>query len=244
MNQNNRAKKAAASARQKPTTGEQSDRVSTGNKTISLHKETTFAPVTVTPTITGNVDFNADSKTVDVSLPGLPNISVASIASSVKRTELHDLADVKNPGIPKEQLASKAEFERAKNEYEGGIRYQQLMQLANNFRGEEYKTIASAAKAYQQGLMATSEVEKVYQQYLELAKQKQITTEKGIAYISQAHKKATAQAALPFTVAENEAKLEQQRIKARKAYEEARQANTEFDGWLSSLNGQSQSTQR
>jgi hypothetical protein len=238
MNADERAKKAAT-GKPKTDTSKTNNRVSTSNKTLSIPKatDTTFNPTTVNPTIAGNVNFDFDSKSVAVELPGLPQLTIEGIAQSVKTITPKNITDVKNPGISDAEKADKAIFERAKNDYEDGVRYLQLVAWANTYKGEEYKVIASQAKAYQQGLIAASEVEKVYQQYLELAKQKQITTEKGVNYIAQSHKTATAQTALPYTIAENEATLETQRIKARRKFEEAKQANVEFDDWLTSLKG-------
>ena len=236
MNANERAKKAATGHKKTTTTDRH---VSTDNKHLSIPKATdrTFDRNDIKTEIAGNIDFNLESRTGVITLPNLPILTLDGIASSVKTTNLLDISDVRNPGIPEDRKADKATFERAKNDYEDGIRYEQLIVWANTYIGEQYKAIASKAKAYQQGLIAASEVEKVYQQFLELAKQKQITTEKTVNYIAQSHKTATVQTSLPFTMAENEATLEKQRIKALKGYEEAKQANVEFTDWLTSLKG-------
>lgn len=235
MDANERAKRTANG--QKKSTGNTTQTTTKKQLPVFRATDKTFEPQSVRTEIAGNVDFNLESRTGSVTLPNLEPITLDGIASSVKTTTLLDIADVRNPGITEDRKADKATFERAKNDYEDGIRYEQLIVWANTYIGEQYKAIASQAKAYQQGLIAASEVEKVYQQFLELAKQKQITTEKTVNYVAQSHKTVTVQTALPYTMAENEATLEQQRIKAKRKFEEAKQANVEFDDWLTSLKG-------
>jgi hypothetical protein len=211
-----------------------------GSKTIDLPKinDGSFDKNNeLNPRIASNINFDGSSRTVGVSLPNLPTLTVDGISGLLKTTELKTISDVKNPGISEDEKCDRKTFERAKNDYEDGIRYLQLVQWANAYTGEQFRVIASQAKAYGQGLLAASEIEKVYQQFLELEKQKQITIEKGVNYVSQSHKTATVQASLPYTLAENESNLEQKRIKAKRSFEEAKQADIQLDDWLNSLNG-------
>ncbi len=81
-------------------------------------------------------------------------------------------------------------FKRAVLDYQDAVRYQELIVWANTYKGSEYKAMASAAKAYTQGLITKSEVEKTYQEFLNLAKQQQITIQRGVEYIGQSHQTA------------------------------------------------------
>lgn len=236
MDANERAKRTANGQKKSSSN---STTTQTTRKQLPVFKatESTFTHQTVRTEIDSNISFDLETKTGSIVLPNIQPITVTDVADRVKTTTLLDISDVRNPGITEDRKADKATFERAKNDYEDGIRYEQLIVWANTYIGEQYKAIASQAKAYQQGLIAASEIEKVYQQFLELAKQKQITTEKTVNYIAQSHKTATTQTALPYTMAENESNLEKQRIKAKKGFEEAKQGNVEFDDWLTSLKG-------
>jgi hypothetical protein len=244
MDANERARKAAQAQRDSNTSTRVpgisgSNAATNSNKSIALPTTTasTFDKVDAVTNIAGRVEFDIASRTTRVELPNLPQLTVDGVGSSLKHTTVKDIQDIRNPGFTEDEKCDKATYERVKTEYEDAIRYQQLIVWANNYKGEEYKAIASTAKAYTQGLIAKVEIEKTYQQYLELAKQEHITTQKGVEYIAQAHKTATVQAGLLYTLGETDALLEKQRIKTRKAFEEAKQADEEFDRWLTSLKG-------
>jgi hypothetical protein len=244
MDVNARAKKAAEARKSasKSTTNinNNSSTSNSSNKSITLPKATdttTFDKKDIVTNISGSIDFNTSNQTTKVNIPNLPVLTVDGIAASVIHTNVKTITDVRNPGFTEDEKCDQATFERAKNDYQDAIRYQQLIVWANTYKGEEYKAIASAAKAYTQGLIAATDIERAYQQFIELSKQQQITTQKGVEYIGQSHKTATVQAALPYTLADNESTLEKQRAKARKSFEEAKQANVELDDWLTSLKG-------
>jgi hypothetical protein len=242
MDANARAKKAAETrkaSRTNSTTSSNSN-MDTGLKSLSLPNTSIEAlnnKTSVVTKIAGNVEFDTTKQTTKVNLPNLPVLTIGAIANSVIHTNPKVITDVRNPGFTEDEKCDKATYERAKNDYEDAIRYQQLIVWANNYKGEEYKAIASAAKAYTQGLIAATDIERAYQQFIELSKQQQITTQKGVEYIGQSHKTATVQAGLPYTLADNEMTLEKQRIKAKKNFEEVKQANVELDDWLTSLKG-------
>jgi hypothetical protein len=243
MDVNARAKKAAEarkSGNKSTTNTSNSSTSNTSNKSITLPKATdttSFDKRDIVTNISGAIDYNTSNQTTKVNLPNLPVLTVDGIAASVIQTNVKTITDVRNPGFTDDEKCDKATYERAKNDYEDAIRYRQLVVWANNYKGEEFKAIASAAKAYTQGLIAATDIERVYQQFIELSKQQQITTQKGVEYIGQSHKTATVQAALPYTLAENESTLEKQRVKAKKSFEEAKQANVELDDFLTSLRG-------
>jgi hypothetical protein len=245
MDSNERARRAATARKTGKTTTStsSSSTTSTTTKAIDLPKvgDSTFDKNEVMTNIADAINFDASSRTVDISLPNLPNLTVDGIANSVKLPTIKDIDDIRNPGFSEDEKCDERTFKRAILDYQDAIRYQELIVWSNNYRGSEYKAIASAAKAYTQGLLAKSEIEKTYQQFLELSKQQQVTIQKGIEYIGQSHHSATVQAGLPYILADSESSLEKQRIKAKKNYEEAKQSNIEFDDWLASLKGKNNS---
>ncbi|UKP01588.1 hypothetical protein [Nostoc sp. UHCC 0870] len=210
--------------------------ISNGQKAVTTPSITNFAedPKAKT-TIHGLVGYNSADSSVTVSIPGFERSDLNAIASQVHSPDLAAVTDVKNPGIKNQ--ATLSEFDKAKSEFEGGIRYNELIIWANKYAGSQFKALAEKAKAFGSGLAAQSEIEKVYQQFLELQKQQKITLEKGVDYVAQSHKTATKQAALPYTLAENEATLSKQKSKAEKAYHEALQAQSQTLDFIKSLNG-------
>lgn len=191
-------------------------------------------------TISDNIQFNASTGQTQIDTPFLPQLDINSVGSLLKSPDIVDIVDIRNPGFSADQKCDEATFTRAKNDYEDAIRYQQLIQWANKYRGEEFKSIASVAKAWQSGLAALTDIERAKQQFLELLKQGKITEQKGTEYIGQAHRTAVAQAQLPYTIAEAEANLEQAKIKAQKSFEQAKLDNDEFTDWLASKRGENQ----
>jgi hypothetical protein len=188
--------------------------------------------------ISDSVNFDVTTGHTQLDAPYLPQIDINTIGQSLKSTDLKVIDDVRNPGFSEDEKCNEATFERAKNDYEDAIRYQQLLQWANKYRGEEFKTLASNVKAFQAGLTTLTDIEKAKQQFLELLKQGKITEQKGTEYIAQSHRTATMQAQLPYTIAENEANLEQSRIRAQKSFEQAKLDNDLFEDWLASKRGE------
>ncbi|MBD2208088.1 hypothetical protein H6G33_37505 [Calothrix sp. FACHB-1219] len=211
---------------------------SEGQKSITTPIITDFKTKPEVDTrIHGLVGYNSNDNSVTVSIPGFERSTLDQIASNVHSPDLTPIEDIKNPDIKNQ--ASVAEFENAKAKYEGGIRYNELIVWANKYAGSQFKALAEKAKAFASGLVSQSEIEKVYQQFLELQKQKSITLEKGVNYIAQSHKTATVQAALPYTIAENDANLKKQQFKAAKGYQEALKAEEDFDAFLKELGNKS-----
>lgn len=237
MDANSRARKAVEN-RQKTTATNTTRIYSNGQKTITTPVITNFSedprPET---TIHGSVAYDSATSSVNVSLPGFERSSLDDIAASVYSPELTRITDVKIPEIKNQ--ATVAEYESAKAKYEGGIRYNELIVWANKYAGSQFKALAEKAKAFASGLVAQSEIEKVYQQFLELQKQQKITLEKGVDYISQSHKTAVKQAMLPYTLAESEAALSKQKSKAEKAFHEAKQAQLDTSSFIKSLGDKS-----
>jgi hypothetical protein len=211
-----------------------SNKVTEGQKSITTPAITNFeAKPEVDTKIHGLIGYNSNDNSVTVNIPGFERSTLDQISSNVHSPELTQITDIKNPGIKNQ--ATITEFEKAKAEYESGIRYNELIVWANKYAGSQFKALAEKAKAFASGLVAQSEIEKVYQQFLELQKQKSITLEKGVNYIAQSHKTATVQSALPYTIAENEANLKKQQFKAAKGYQEAKKVESEFNDFLAEL---------
>lgn len=151
------------------------------------------------------VNYDSNSGTVAFEVPGIPSVNFDTVAGRVRFEELTQIDDVTKPGI-KNKVDEKT-FNKAKLEYEGGIRYQQLAQLSNKYVAEEFKTLTESYKAYAQGLVAIGELEKVKQKFLDVLKQQAVTGTKANEYIDAAHNLAISTAKLPYTVADREAKL-------------------------------------
>lgn len=233
MDANSRARKAVEN-RQKTTTTNTTRIYSNGQKSITTPAITNFSedprPET---TIHGSVAYDSATSSVNVSLTGFERLSLEQLADNVYSPDFAKISDVKNPEIKNQ--ATVAEYENAKAQYEGGIRYNELIGWANKYAGSQFKALAEKAKAFASGLATQSEIEKVYQQFLELQKHQKITLEKGVDYISQSHKTAVKQAMLPYTLAESEAALSKQKSKAEKAFHEAKQAQTDTLDFVKSL---------
>lgn len=205
-----------------------------GQKSITTPNLTNFSENPSAKTsIHGLVGYDNATSHVTITLPGFERSSLEDIAGSVYSPDLTKIDDVKNPNIQNQSTVS--EFEKAKAQYEGGIRYNELIGWANKYAGSQFKSLAEKAKSFSAGLASQSEIEKVYQQFLELQKQQKITAEKGVDYLAQAHKTATKQAALPYTIAENEAALTKQKSKAEKAFHEAQNSVAETKAFIANL---------
>jgi hypothetical protein len=219
------ARKKASSNNSRSSTNNQS-KFTSSSTNIELPKVTDF---TVNPevktSINGAVTFDSSSRSVSVQIPGLPQVTPDSIAGNLHVPVIKPIIDVTNPEIDK--TVDQATFDRAKAKYEGGIRYQELVGWANKYVGSQYKALAESAKAYTAGLSSAVEIERVYQQFLELQKQQKITAEKGIDYVIQSHKTATKQAGMVYSIAQQEAALSEQKSKAHRAFESAKYAEAE-----------------
>lgn len=239
MDANSRARKAVENRQKAKATATNTTRIySNGQKSITTPVITNFSQnPRVETTIHGSVAYDSAISFVNVSLPGFERSSLDDIAANVYSPDLTKISDVKNPEI-KNQVTV-AEYENAKAQYEGGIRYNGLIVWANKYAGSQFKALAEKAKAFASGLVAQSEIEKVYQQFLELQKQQKITLDKGVDYISQSHKTAVKQAMLPYTLAESEAVLSKQKSKAEKAFHEAKQAQLDTSFFIKSLGDKS-----
>lgn len=201
---------------------------------IDLPKITDFNQLPeINTQINNGVTFDSNSKNVTVAIPNAPNVDVNSIAGYSKFPELAVIEDITKPGI--KNKCDERSFNAAKLEYEGGIRYEQLVQLHNKYVAERWKSLTEAYRSYSQGLIAVWELEKVKQQFLEVAKQQNITQEKGIQYVEQAHKTAISQARLPYSVAGQEAELSKAKSKAQKSFYEAKKADSEVNDFIKQL---------
>ena len=179
------------------------------------------------------VNYDGKSGVTAFEVPGIPSINFDSVAGRVRFEELTTIDDITKPGI-KNKVDEKT-FNKAKLEYEGGVRYQQLAQLSNKYVAEEFKTLTESYKAYAQGLVAISELEKVKQKFLDVLKQQAVTSTKANEYIDAAHNLAISTAKLPYTVADREAKLSEVRSKANQSFHKAKNAEQEALDFIGSL---------
>ena len=179
------------------------------------------------------VNYDGKSGVTAFEVPGIPSINFDSVAGRVRFEELTQIDDITKPGI-KNKVDEKT-FNKAKLEYEGGVRYQQLAQLSNKYVAEEFKTLTESYKAYAQGLVAISELEKVKQKFLDVLKQQAVTSTKANEYIDAAHNLAISTAKLPYTVADREAKLSEARSKANQSFHKAKNAEQEALDFIGSL---------
>lgn len=187
----------------------------------------------VKTTVNSLVNYDSKSGSVAFEVPGIPSINFDTVAGRVRFEELTTIDDITKPGI-KNKVDEKT-FNKAKLEYEGGIRYQQLAQLSNKYVAEEFKTLTESYKAYAQGLVAIGELEKVKQKFLDVLKQQAVTGTKANEYIDAAHNLAISTAKLPYTVADREAKLSEARSKANQSFHKAKNAEQEALDFIGSL---------
>ncbi|MEO1431226.1 MAG: hypothetical protein AAFV71_19620 [Cyanobacteria bacterium J06633_8] len=193
-------------------------------------------PVEVNTVIGGGVTYDKSGKS-SVEVPNIQTVDINSIGGSVRFPDLTPIDDITKPNI-----TNKCD-EKTKNaaiaEYDQGINYELVAQKYNNYTAERYKTLVSAYKSYAEGLKSVSELEKVKQQFVEVLKQQSVTQDKITQYIDQAHKTATGQAKLPYSIAEREAGLNETKSKAKKAFYKAQNAEDEA---LAFINGVDNST--
>lgn len=229
-------KKAASTSSSTHTTS--SNQSTTSSNSIELPKITDFTAVPeVKTSISGAVTFDASSRSTSVTLPGLPQVTPDSIAGNIHTPIIKPITDVTNPDIDK--TVDVVTYDRAKAKYEGGIRYQELIGWANKYIGSQYKALAESAKAYTAGLSSAVEMERVYQQFLELQKQQKITSEKGVDYIVQSHKTAVKQTSMVYSIAQQEALLSEQKSNAHKAFEKAKSVELEAQEFIKGLSDKS-----
>lgn len=171
-----------------------------------------------------------------VTLPGIQDDAVTfdSITGRIRQPGFVEVGDITKPNIPDDAKCDERTKNAAIAEYEQGINYQQVAQKYNQYVGEQYKTLTEAYKAYNEGLKSLVALEKVKQQFVEVLKQQGVTQEKIVGYVDQAHKTATAQAKLPYSIAEREAQLSETKSKAMKAWHSAEAANEDA---LTFING-------
>lgn len=187
--------------------------------------------VQVNTVIGGGVTYDKSGKS-SVEVPNIQTVDINSIGGNVRFPDLTPIDDITKPNI-----TNKCD-EKTKNaaiaEYDQGINYELVAQKYNNYTAERYKTLVSAYKSYAEGLKSVAELEKVKQQFVEVLKQQSVTQDKITQYIDQAHKTATGQAKLPYSIAEREAGLNETKSKAKKAFYKAKNAEDEA---LAFING-------
>ena len=242
MDLNSRAKKAAETRRKntktskaKTTTtsvgtineGETKLAIELPNFDSSNRKETT-----VNPSINSSINYSKDGG-ITVDTPGFTPIKLDDVFGAVHIPNIQKIEDVKNPNI--EGKATEAEHAKAIEEYKAGIRYQELVEWANNYIGSQYKALASAVKAATKGLNATTELERLNQQFIELQKQKKITQQKGFEYVEQSHKTAVIEQRVPYSAAEQIALLNKQKAKSEKAFHEAKSEEEKTRDFIANL---------
>lgn len=242
MDLNSRAKKAAETRRKntkaskaKTSTSNSTSRVNDSETKLSIELPTfdgNGKETTVNPSINSAIKYSKDSG-VSVDTPGFKPINLDDIFGAVHVPNIQKIEDVKNPNI--EGKATEAEHAKAIEEYKAGIRYQELVEWANNYIGSQYKALASAVKAATKGLNAATELEKLNQQFIELQKQKKITQQKGFEYVEQAHKTAVTEQRVPYSAAEQLALLNKQKAKAEKAFHEAKSEEEKAREFIANL---------
>lgn len=246
MDSKTRAERAAK-ARQKSNTNTNTSTSSASNSNFNSNAQSISIPKITQSTfdkksvdnmhIANNVTVDMQNMITNIAVPGIDNIDVNSISERLHGGEFHYVTDIKNPDIPEDRQASKTEMERAIAIFERAINYEQIAQKANTYVGEQFKSLSSKIKAYKEGVIAAKELEGLKQQLFDFLKAQKITNDKGLGYVEQSHKSATIQAGVVYTVAENEAILEKKRIKANKAFEEAKHEGDDFNNWLTTLKG-------
>lgn len=243
MDSNSRAKKNAEKRRKSVKS---TSTTSTRNSTASISKvvdnesklnieSPSFdfqKEVTVNPTINSAIAYSRESG-VSVTTPGFNPIGINDVLGNVHIPDIKKIEDVKNPNI--EGKATEAEHAKAIEEYKAGIRYQELVEWANNYIGSQYKALSSAVKAATKGVNAATELERLNQQFIELQKQKKITQQKGFEYVEQAHKTAVIEQRIPYTAAEQIASLRKQKAKAEKAFNEAKSEEEKTRDFIANL---------
>ncbi|MEO0933843.1 MAG: hypothetical protein AAFY21_08815, partial [Cyanobacteria bacterium J06641_2] len=193
----------------------------------SNRKETT-----VNPSINSSINYSKDGG-ITVDTPGFTPIKLDDVFGAVHIPNIQKIEDVKNPNI--EGKATEAEHAKAIEEYKAGIRYQELVEWANNYIGSQYKALASAVKAATKGLNAATELERLNQQFIELQKQKKITQQKGFEYVEQSHKTAVIEQRVPYSAAEQIALLNKQKAKSEKAFHEAKSEEEKTRDFIANL---------
>ena len=241
MDSNSRAKKNAENRRKntktkaKTTSSNTVGRVNEGETSLSVDLPSfdgTSKNTTVNPSINSAINYSKDGG-VNVTTPGFKPINLDDVFSAVHVPNIQKIEDVKNPNI--EGKATESEHAKAIEEYKSGIRYQELIEWSNNYIGSQYKALASAVKAATKGLNAATELERLNQQFIELQKQKKVTQQKGFEYIEQAHKTAVIEQRVPYTAAEQIAILDKQKLKAEKAFHEAKSEEQKTRDFIANL---------
>lgn len=196
-------------------------------------------PIQVNTVIGSGVTYDKSGKS-SIEVPNIQTVDINSIAGNVSFPDLTPITDITKPDI-----RNKCD-EKTKNaaiaEYDQGINYEQVAQKYNAYTAERYKTLVSAYKSYAEGLKSVAELEKVKQQFIEVLKQQSVTQDKITQYIDQAHKTATGQAKLPYSIAEREAGLNETKSKAKKAFYKAKNAEDEALAFINGLDNSTANT--
>ncbi len=243
MDLNSRAKKAAETRRKntkaskaKTTTTSSVGTINEGETKLTIElpnfNSSNRKETTVNPSINSSIKYSKDEG-IGVDTPGFTSIKLDDVFGAVHIPNIKKIEDLKNPNI--EGKATEAEHAKAIEEYKAGIRYQELVEWANNYIGSQYKSLASAVKAATKGLNAATELERLNQQFIELQKQKKITQQKGFEYVEQAHKTAVIEQRVPYSAAEQIASLNKQKAKAEKAFYEAKSEEEKARDFIANL---------
>lgn len=188
--------------------------------------------VTVNPTANSAIKYSKEGG-ITIHTPGFNSIGVNDVLDKVHVPDIKGIVDVKNPHI--DGKATESEHSRAIEEYKAGIRYQELVEWANNYIGSQYKALSSAVKAATKGLNVAAELERLNQQFIELQKQKKITQQKGFEYVEQAYKTAVVEQRIAYSAAEQVALLNKQKAKAEKAFHEAKSEENKARDFIANL---------
>lgn len=228
-----RSKRNATRGTSSQTSSNTSKGNGSGNIVIPEVKDFRQEPV-VKIDVDSSVSFNDNNQSVKLDLQSLPTIKREDIGKQVKYDQAgNDITDITKPdGI---KTVDQKTFESAKTKYEGGIRYRQLEQLYNKYVAEGYKSLVEAYRAYGQGLVAEAELEKVKHKFIDVLKQQQITKDKIIGLVDQAHQTAINEASLPYKAAKRIADLNTLKANTEKAFEQSQQTTAEVADFVKSL---------
>ncbi|MBD2303606.1 hypothetical protein [Nostoc sp. FACHB-190] len=153
---------------------------------------------------------------IDNHIPGLlhltPQTMVAGIPSF--HPEKFHIADPLNPPetIPQ---ATEQQLTKGTKVYEGAVRALKLYGLAFDVTKEKFNVVGKHAKAFDAGIVAATELEKVRGHYLDYQNQQEITTQKSVTLDVSKFKTITDTSTAIHTKDELSQKLKQAELKAQ-----------------------------
>jgi hypothetical protein len=132
---------------------------------------------------TNSTSATSSTVPIDSRIPGLLTVTpdlVPGMMPSFQPNQYH-ISDPLNPNDTLPQ-ATQSQFDKGMKIYEGATRALKLTGAALDLTREKFTVIGKHSKAFGAGIQAATEIEKVKGNYLDYLNQKEVTTQKSVAF--------------------------------------------------------------